>query len=163
MRHLAVSLCVALAALGVVGCAGTRAPTASHRTTRSSIGMPGNLAHGDHVCVDATRKANATDGAIEAGPFQRNQGYWSRPQGTKLWVASTRELPATVDATIRLTPVHDAGRSQTIVRPASTRAKVDSVPTFCPGLLRLPRPGYWRITVTIGPDTGCFLVLARSS
>lgn len=32
------------------------------------------------------------------------------------------------------------------------------MPIFYPGTVRLPEQGAWRITVTIGPDTGCFLV-----
>jgi hypothetical protein len=39
-------------------------------------------------------------------------------------------------------------------------ATVEGVAPVYPGTLRLPKSGVWRLTITIGQDQGCFVVVA---
>lgn len=114
-------------------------------------------------CVVATDLTTASDGVISAGPFKENHGYWLQKNGTKLWVKTSVDQKPTA-ATIRAQRLN--ATSQPIVqhRGTDTIAVLDGDATgsatglFFPGSLRLPEPGTWKLTVTIGPDSGCFLI-----
>jgi hypothetical protein len=108
-------------------------------------------------CVDGTAVIDGTDGAISAGQLRPNAAYWRQPQGTKLWVGSTRPQPPT-SAFIevrRLDGHADAIRTE---RGPDQLGEVTGLALFYPGTLRIPEPGRWQITVRIGPDDGCFVV-----
>lgn len=143
---------LACAAIAVVSCT-----VPSDRRDRIPPGSTAATA----ACVDATRKYNAKDGVISAGPFDVNQGHWGQPNGTKLWVATSVDQPPTA-ATIVVAQL-DGGKS---VETAKQTRGTDQIAEpagagsglFYPGTIRLASPGTWRLTVTIGGDTGCFQV-----
>jgi hypothetical protein len=110
------------------------------------------------ACVDTQNlELEAVDGRVHAGPFAENRGHWTQPQGTKLWVGSSRVgrlAPALIDG------VSEDGDLQVHQqRPVEQLARVETLPLFYPGSLRLPRSGVWRLTITIGQDQGCFVVV----
>jgi hypothetical protein len=45
-------------------------------------------------------------------------------------------------------------------RGVDQRPTVERLPLLYPGTLRLAKSGMWRLTITIGQDQGCFIVLA---
>jgi hypothetical protein len=106
-------------------------------------------------CVEATNLNAATSGSISAGPFDASQGQWSQPGGTKLWVSSAVDGPNN-GAMIR---AHRVDGAATDVVARRTQGAVDEDGAFFfPGALRLPIGGSWRIEVSIGADSGCFLL-----
>lgn len=100
-------------------------------------------------------------GQLSTGPFDENAGDWTDASGAKFWVASAIDEPAGVTAAITADQ-SASSRSVRVVRIATERAKVPDLPTFFPGLLRLPAHGTWQIHVTIGTHTGCFVVHASA-
>lgn len=117
-----------------------------------SVSMPSK-------CVAADDLVSAKDGKISAGPFVGQQEYWLQPQGTKLWVASSVNQEPT-SATIRAQRIDTADPPVVVHRGPDTIAVQggDLPGLFFPGLFRLPARGTWSIAVTIGADSGCFLV-----
>lgn len=109
-------------------------------------------------CTSGGAKLGAKSGKVHAGPFGSNHGFWAQPQGTKFWVGSDRDTDHPTGATIRTSLLGQPHAGSTTHRRADQIASVSNMAIFYPGALRLPEPGEWRITVTIGPDTGCFLV-----
>ena len=111
------------------------------------------------ACVDTqTLDLEAVDGRIHAGPFAENRGHWTQPQGTKLWVGSSRDgppAPALIDGAWQ-----DGNFQVHQRRGVDQLATVKGLPVFYPGTLRLPKLGVWRLTITIGQDQGCFVVVA---
>ena len=110
-------------------------------------------------CVDASAlDPSATDGMIEAGPFHDNAAYWAQPQGTKFWVGSRRDDHGhPPGATIRAEPLDGGHPAVTVHRPPREQVRNRDLLAFYPGAFRIPSTGPWRITVTIGPDHGCFI------
>jgi hypothetical protein len=110
-------------------------------------------------CVQTEGLGSAHSGRLSAGPFLETTGHFKGAHGAKFWVASTVAEPPGATASIQ---AHQMGtdRSVRVERNASRRAQVPDVPTFFPGVLRLPAHGDWRIHVTIGKQTGCFDVRA---
>lgn len=144
-------LLVALGILVLTGC-GQPARTASTSPTPSA----------DVTSTDCTQTeglSSARSGQISAGPFEENAGHFTDARGAKFWVASTIDEPTAVTATITADQV-GTSRSVRVERTATERAQVSDFPTFFPGLLRLTAHGDWRIQVTIGKQTGCFVVHA---
>lgn len=113
------------------------------------------------VCVDGTAtRLDGAQGTISAGPLGVNRDYWTQPQGTKFWVARSRQQEPT---TAHLTAVPLSGGAPVIVvRGPDQLAGGTSSALFYPGSLRLPEPGLWRVTVRIGPDEACFDVEAAA-
>jgi hypothetical protein len=108
-------------------------------------------------CVEATNLNAAISGSISAGPFDASQGQWSQPDGTKVWVSSAVDGPNN-GATIR---AHRADGTATDVvdrRSPEQSALDEDGELFYPGTLRLPTEGSWRIEISIGADSGCFLL-----
>jgi hypothetical protein len=143
----------------VVSCNDSTANEESRHTTNPT-------ASAKRHCVDATRKKwDAQDGVISAGPFRQNKGHWV--SGTKFWVATSVSQKKTaakisaerVGATGKVT--ERRGKS-TIAKPVPPSGKrSSSTPSsglFFPGAIRLPKHGMWKINVSIGKDSGCFLV-----
>jgi hypothetical protein len=108
-------------------------------------------------CVEATNLNAATSGSISAGPFDASQDQWSQPDGTKLWVGSAVDGPNN-DAMIRAHRVDGAATDVVDRRPPEQGALDEDGAFFFPGALRLPTGGSWRIEVSIGADSGCFLL-----
>lgn len=137
------------------GAGGTRAGTNEGTSTASPPVSPASSG-----CVDtAGRRMTARDGAISAGPFEANRGYWRAEHGTKFWVAtSVNQKPTT--AVIHAERLHSTAPPIVKRRGPDTIATLGGDPSglFFPGLLRLPQHGIWQITVTIGKDSGCFRV-----
>jgi hypothetical protein len=133
-------------------CCGHPAPTTSSSPTPSTA-----MTSSDRVQTQGL--SSARSGRLSAGPFSENSGHWTDVRGAKLWVASTVDEPTGATAIITADQV-GTSRSVRVERNATERAQVPTVPTFFPGLLRLPAHGNWRIHVTIGKQTGCFLVRA---
>ncbi|MEV0592794.1 hypothetical protein [Nonomuraea cavernae] len=112
-------------------------------------------------CVDADQagEKGASAGGVRAGPF----GAALRRQSggvAKFWVAQARRRgPA--DALIKVDHV-DSGTVAYYVRDAAATATTlgdDGRPTkdkIYPGSVLLPADGRIRITITIGPASGCF-------
>jgi hypothetical protein len=100
----------------------------------------------------------AVDGRIHAGSFAENRGHWTQPQGTKLWVGSSRDGPPAVAL---IDGVWQDDNFQVHQRRGVDQlATAEGLPVFYPGTLRLPKSGQWRLTITIGQDQGCFVVVA---
>ena len=109
-------------------------------------------------CVDGTRTADgAAQGSIKAGPLAVNTTHWRGPRGAKFWVGSTRPQPPT-GATIVAERLNGPAAPVRVERGVDQIATVADLQLFYPGLVRLPEPGRWKLTVTIGQDTGCFVV-----
>jgi hypothetical protein len=111
------------------------------------------------ACVDTQKlDLEAVDGRIHAGPFAENRDLWTQPQGTKLWVGSSRDgppAPALIDG------VWEDGNFQVHQRRGADQlATVEGLSLFYPGTLRLAKSGMWRLTITIGQGRGCFVVVA---
>lgn len=106
-------------------------------------------------CVPISGTTGA-DGAIQAGPFDlpAYQSFTS-PAGSKLWVGSTRDALKT-GASLTAVRLDQASSPVTQIRGPDTAAQVINLPVFYPGALHLPSAGRWRLTVSIGADTGCF-------
>jgi hypothetical protein len=111
----------------------------------------------DSRCVAATQLNAATSGSISAGPFSATGDEWSLPDGTKFWVSSSVHGPNN-GAEIRAQSVDGSATGVVDRRPPEQIARVEGAALFFPGALRLPTKGPWRIEVTIGDDTGCFLL-----
>lgn len=145
---VAVAFVVALCASCTTG-SGAARPTASQsRASASSAG-----------CVEATGKDTAHDGVISAGSFLDDQNWTA--QGGKLWVETSVEQDRT-GAVIRAERTDGAGSPVVVRRGWEEHATPDVdgfTGLFFPGAIRLPRTGTWRITVTIGADSGCFLMI----
>lgn len=153
MRPVAASAVVTSVVVALcAGCttgSGAARPTASQspRASASSVG-----------CVEATGKDTAHDGVISAGPFRDDQNWTA--QGGKLWVETSVEQDRT-GAVIRAERTDGAGSPVVVRRGWEERATPDVdgfTGLFFPGAIRLPRKGTWRIRVTIGADSGCFLM-----
>lgn len=143
-----------IAALMCAAC--TQAPSASSSRTSS----PGT---GDHLrtatiasqpqatCPEVTGQSEAADGRLTAGPF------WGQETGTtkqaKVWVSSTR--PGQDDAHIDVTT--PGGATKTITR-AGGEASIPTAAQFWPGLIEVPEPGLYQITIRAGPDSMCVRV-----
>lgn len=141
--------------LSLVACTGSGGDEVSEGTgsrPAPSISMPSK-------CVAADDLVSAQDGPISAGPFAGQQEYWLQPQGTKLWVASSVNQEPT-SATIRAQRIDTTDPPVVVHRgPDTIAVPTDDPPgLFFPGLFRLPARGTWSIDVTIGSDSGCFLV-----
>jgi hypothetical protein len=111
------------------------------------------------ACVDTQKsELEAVAGRIHAGPFAGNRDHWTQPHGTKLWVGSSRDRPP---APALIDGVWKDGNFQVHQRRGVDQlAIVEGLPLFYPGTLRLPKSGSWRLTITIGQDQGCFVVVA---
>lgn len=144
-------LLAVLGTLFLTGCGQPR-PTAS-TSPRASAGVTTT------DCTQTAALSSARSGQISAGPFEQNAGHFTDARGAKFWVASMVKEPSGVTATITAEQL-SVGRSVRVERSASQRAQVSDFPTFFPGLLRLTAHGDWRINVTIGEQTGCFVVHA---
>lgn len=91
--------------------------------------------------------------------------WTSRPSGPKFWVKSLDKDAKS--AVISAAPISPPGMS---APPAQTRGPGQIVfppgsspkdpRAFFQGTYRLPSAGRWRLTVTIGDASGCFLVTA---
>lgn len=137
--------------LSLVACTGSAGGEVSRPTT-----SPASAAS---RCVDATDLTDAKDGPISAGPFAGNARYWLQEQGSKLWVATSVEQKPTT-ANIRAQRLGTNEPPVLVHRGPDTIAVPSGDPPglFFPGVFSLPGPGTWTITVSIGPDSGCFLV-----
>ncbi len=113
----------------------------------------------DMQCTDTARITDATSGKIHAGPFDLNRGSWTLPKGTKLWVGSERPGPHT-GAVLRAVALDEQRQEIDQQRSPESAGGVEGLALFFPGALRLPHAGNWRLEVTIGNDTGCFLINA---
>lgn len=135
--------------------------TTSGRTDGSTIPMTASSAMSDKVkdpqCTDTARITDATSGKIHAGPFDLNRGSWTLPKGTKLWVGSERPGPST-GAVLRAVARDEQRQEIEQQRSPESAGGVQGLALFFPGALRLPHVGNWRLEVTIGNDTGCFLI-----
>jgi hypothetical protein len=117
-------------------------------------------------CTDTSHaNESATNRSITAGPFKENQGHWT--SGAKLWVQTSHPEHGK-KAVISAKPVSDAGKKPAPTRtrgphqlatpePPTGKPTKHAHPIF-PGAYRLPKPGTWKLTVTIGSAHGCFLV-----
>lgn len=114
----------------------------------------------DTDCVEAANTDIAADGEISAGPFDLSQqNHWGDAGGTKLWVAtSVDQAPTTATIAIEQVTGDDPVRTTKQTRGTDQIAQTGKSGLFYPGVIRLPKPGSWRLIVTIGADTGCFLV-----
>jgi hypothetical protein len=137
--------------LAVAGCTGNAADRPAPGTSRA-----GAVAG----CVDVTGLDAAASGNVRAGPFQANRGRWTAAAGAKLWVGSTRAAAIPTGAVIRASRVDGAGQPLTLRRGPAERAKVDTMPVFYPGLIRLPTAGQWRLEITVDAERGCFVLRA---
>jgi hypothetical protein len=108
-------------------------------------------------CVEATNLNAATSGSIRAGPFDASQAGWIQPDGAKLWVTSAVDGPNN-GAMIRAHRADGAATDVVDRRPPGQSALDEDGSLFYPGVLRLPTGGSWRIEVSIGADSGCFLL-----
>jgi hypothetical protein len=109
-------------------------------------------------CVDGTHTADgAAQGPIKAGPLAVNTTHWRGPRGAKFWVGSTRPQPPT-SATIVAERLNGPAAPVRVERGVDQIATVAGLQLFYPGLVRLTEPGRWKLTVTIGQDSGCFVV-----
>ncbi|MDQ2848492.1 MAG: hypothetical protein M3Y77_19590 [Actinomycetota bacterium] len=109
-------------------------------------------------CVDTSHLTNAVSGAIQAGPFDLNKGQWGNlPDGTKFWVGSTAASDHT-DAYLRAEQADGRAAPVEQYRPFFPQPSMTDLGSFYPGGFRLPSAGRWILSVTIGDDTGCFLV-----
>jgi len=125
----------------------------SMMTASSAIGDQGK----DLWCVDTARMTDAISGQIHAGPFDLNHGRWTQAKGTKLWVGSGRPGPNT-GAVLRAVSLDEQRQEIEQQRSPESAGGVRGLALFFPGALRLPQAGNWRLEVTIGNDTGCFLI-----
>jgi hypothetical protein len=85
------------------------------------------------ACVDTQNlELEAVDGRVHAGPFAENRGHWTQPQGTKLWVGSSRLgrlAPALIDG------VSEDGDLQVHQqRPVEQLARAETLPLFTQGV-----------------------------
>lgn len=129
-------------------------------TMAAAAGCTQGSARDDTDCVEGANTDIAADGEISAGPFDRSQqNHWGDAGGTKLWVATSVDQAPTA-ATIEIQQVagDDPVPTTKQTRGTDQIAQTGKSGLFYPGVIRLPKPGSWRLIVTIGADTGCFLV-----
>lgn len=122
-------------------------------------GVGGCAAPAGPSCVDTSGVTTAASGVIQAGPVDINRGYWTQPQGTKFWVGSDHPGP---NGGADLTAVRADGTGDPIrrLRTPDQIAEVNSLALFYPGTFGVPSHGDWRLTVTISPNVGCFVIHA---
>jgi hypothetical protein len=89
------------------------------------------------------------------------QSGWWRLGGTKFWVRSDNTGPAQ-GARLVLTRIGSYSAATTVWRPPDSVGSSAGQPQFYPGLLQVPEGGQWRLDVSIGPHTGCFLFTTGS-
>jgi hypothetical protein len=159
--RVARGLSVAAAILFVTVTACARVPSASETSSSTPTQTPASSFRSPsaEACVDTQNlELEGVAGRIHAGPFAENRGRWNQPQGTKLWVGSSRvgrRVPALIEGVSIGGGLHVRQR-----RAVDQLARVEALPLFYPGSLRLPRSGGWRLMITIGQDQGCFVVVA---
>lgn len=132
------------------------------RVLRQSFGIitvrPTDTAIPAAGCVDTSHLTNAVSGAIHAGPFDLNDGQWGNlPHGTKLWVGSTAASDHT-DAYLRAEEADGRAAPVEQHRPFFPQPSMTDLGSFYPGAFRIPSAGRWILRVTIGNETGCFVV-----
>lgn len=110
-------------------------------------------------CVRATGVPIAHDGRVLAGPFtlENLDALDALPDGTKVWVESTSRRDIST-AVIEAASLEGPSKLRQVRTPSQRATLDDGTRNFWPGLLRLPGAGRWRVTISIGPDTGCFLI-----
>jgi hypothetical protein len=160
-RRAILAVGVALAAAIPACSAPTRAPLSAG--PEPSIPLVGTRPETFEGCVDGTVvELGGSQGVISAGPLAVNGSYWRQEQGTKFWVASTRNQVPT-SAYIEARRLDGMAEPVRVKRGPDQLATVLATPPaaglFYPGTLRIPQQGRWQITVRIGPDMGCFVVL----
>ncbi|MEW2443730.1 hypothetical protein [Micromonospora marina] len=161
-RGIAAVLATTLFVLLTACTSGRSAPTAADPGTGSATSAATPDATKDVAestnCVDGRAAEDGQQGLIRVGPLASNRPFWRQTHGTKFWVASDRRQPPTA-ASIIAVSLSSRGDVVRVERTPLETAEVPNVALFFPGLIRLPEPGAWRITVAIGPDRACFLVL----
>lgn len=159
--HAATSLIIATLAPAILGAACTSGAGGNSVTDSGFSGRAGSETgtwSGTGGCAVPSGAMSARDGVISAGPFDDNL-RWLQEDGSKLWVATSVDQDAT-GADTSAERINSTTPPLLVHRGPDMLAIPDGRPPglFFPGSFHLPGTGTWKISVTIGPDTGCFLV-----